>query len=188
MLTRTGIVALFAIWPIAAHADTELKIVTHDGYVAFAVADHWPVISTATDLPVIAAVFQLPNSADAGTPDSTNLAIRFFDLSSEKARREFKRAGAYITGTPPTRESFQGWSISRQRAIQGATEYSIVDAKRELETLSVAVRLAWPNLSNNPPSYSDDMDRTLHSILASVRQHVGPWQPAENETVRRRTP
>jgi len=189
VLKRTAIAALIAsVWSTAAHAQTELKIVTGDGYVAFAAGDDWPVVARSTDLPVIAAVFQLPNPADAGTPHSTNLAIRFFDLSVEEARLEFENADNALSATPPIRETIDDWSITRQRASQGVTEYSVVDAKRKLTSLSVAVRLAWPHLPDNPSTYTDDMERTLRAILSSIRQHVGPWQPDEEETIRRRTP
>ena len=188
MLKRATLFVLVAIWCSSAQAEVQLKMVTVGGFVAFTVKDHWPVISMATEPPIMAAIFQLPNSADEGTPESTNLVIRFFDLKVDAAREEFRRVGKPITGPAPVPQAFQGWTVYRQRAHQGETEYSIMDAKRDLDSVSVAARLAWPHLAGNSPAYADEMEQTFRSVLTSISEHIGPWERGENEVIRRHSP
>ena len=187
-MKRTALILAIVSWSLSARADVELKIITADGFVAFTVKDHWPVISMATEPPIMTAVFQLPNVADQGTPDSTNLSIRFFDLGAAAARERFRSVGEPIGSVLPERDAFEGWTVYQQQAKQGDTEYSIIDAKRDLDTLSVAVRIAWPHLKGNPRGYSDEMQQTFRSVLRSIYQHIGPYEPGENEVIRRRSP
>ncbi len=188
MLKRAAFLVLVATWCASARADVEFKMVTSGGFVAFTVADHWPVLSMATKPPIMSAVLQLPNVADERTPDSTNLAIRFFDLRMDAARDKFRVVGKQIGDSAPAVETFEEWTVYRQRARQAETEYTILDAKRELKSLSVTVRLAWPHLARNSPTYDDEMEQTFRSVLTSIREHVGAWEPGENEVIRRPAP
>jgi hypothetical protein len=150
---RAALIWLTAFVCAPARAATELKIVTADGFVAFLAEDPWPVLAMQTKPPILMTVFQIPNPADDGTPDSTNLVIRFFEHGSAEAREGYAHVADAIGSSPPQPESFEGWTVYRQQGKQGAMEYSIVDAKRDLAGFSAAVRLAWPHSSRNPPDY-----------------------------------
>jgi len=67
-----------ALWCFGAEA-IELKILTTKGFVAFTVEDDWRVLSMQTKPPIAFAIFQVPNFADEGTPESTNLVISLFN-------------------------------------------------------------------------------------------------------------
>lgn len=170
----------------AATADVELKIVTPKGRVAFTTADNWTVLEMQSKLPVAAAVFQLPNPADEGTPESTNLVLTLFEHGSEKEKTVFAAPVRQLGTAPPTTESFDGWTIYRQDATQGTTQYSIWDAKKEgVADVSASVRLAWPHLAKNPANYGERMERTFKAFLGSVRGGTGEYQPRDGEVVRR---
>lgn len=171
---------------MVAAADSEMKIITTNGYVAFRVADHWPVLQMQTKMPVAAAVFQLPNSADEDTPDSTNLIIQLFEHGSEKERSAFATPVRQYGPVAPKAESFGGWEIYRQEAPQGDTDYSIWDAKKSgIADVSIAVRLAWPHLPNNPANYPNEMEKTFKAFLTSVWGGLGQYRPKEGEVMRR---
>ena len=170
----------------AATADMELTIVTPKGHVAFTTADDWAVLQMQSKLPVAVAVFQLPNPADADTPDSTNLVLTLFEHGSEKEKTVFAAPVRQLGAAPPATEAFGGWTIYRQDATQGATQYSIWDAKKEgVADVSASVRLAWPHLANNPTDYGERMDATFKAFLSSVRGGTGPYQPRDGAVVRR---
>jgi hypothetical protein len=131
----------------------------------------------------------VPNPADEGTSDSTNVAITIFDLDAEAARSARAVVGkAY--GPQPVTSQYKGWTVYTQEASQGATRYTIIDGVRELPDLhsAVAVRLAWPHLRANPSTYDADMSETYHRLLDSVSAASGAYSPASNEIVRRPTP
>ena len=187
-MLKTATLLLVTCLCTTARAEMEFKIVTADGFVAFTAGNNWPVFSMQTKLPMTTAVFQIPNPADEGTPDSTNLFVRFYDLGSPAARESFEKVGAPIEGAAPKVESIDGWKVYRQVGKQGTTEYSIIDAKRELRGLSASVRLAWPHLATNPPDYAAQMDWLFAAMLRSIHQHVGPYEPRDGETVKRPSP
>ena len=172
-----------------AHAAVEMSIVTNKGYVAFVVGDDWAVLSMQSKLPIATASFQVPNPADQGTPDSTNLAIVLYDSESKEARSNFE-APVTIKGSAPQQATrYQEWTVWRQEAVQGSTRYTILDAKREgLVDVLVKVRLAWPHLGTNASGYDAEMESTFHSFLTSVRGAKGKYEPGLGVTFRRREP
>lgn len=180
------LVCVALTWLGTAAADVELKIITPKGYVAFTVADHWRVLLMETKMPVAAAVFQLPNPADQGTPDSTNLIIQFFERGSEKEKAVYAAPVTQHGSAPPKVSRFKEWKIFRQEALQGKTMYSIWDAKRDgMADVSVSVRLAWPHLPNNPPGYNDEMEKTFRTFLDYVSGGFGKHTPKKGEVIRR---
>lgn len=187
-MLKTATLLLVISLCATARAEVEFKIVTTDGFVAFRAEDGWPVVSMQTKLPMAIAIFQIPNAADEGTPDSTNLFVRFYDLGAPAARESFEKVGAPVGDAAPKVESVDGWTVYRQVGKQGATEYSIIDAKRDLKGLSVSVRLAWPHLVKNPADYAAQMDRIFAAMLRSIHQHVGQYVPQKGETLRRPSP
>jgi hypothetical protein len=104
-----------------ASADVEMNIVTNKGYVAFIVGDDWAVVSMQTKLPIAAAAFQIPNPAERGTSDSTNLAIVLYDAQSKKARSAFDSSVTVPGSKPPQPERYAEWTVWRQESSQGST-------------------------------------------------------------------
>lgn len=163
----------------------ELKIITEKGYVAFTVNDDWQVIGMQTKPPVSVAGFQIPNTADDNTDDSANMAISIFHVEYHKAVEALKKVGQRYGSVDPKIEKFKDWAVYRQQVNQGETTYSILDAKKDVAGVAVGVRLAWPHLANNPPSYNSDMELTFHAVLDSIHGEIGPYKPKGGEVFRR---
>jgi hypothetical protein len=164
---------------------TELRVITETGYLVIPAEDHWSVLSMKTKTPVIEALFQIPNPADAGTPESTNLVIQFFPLASAEGRAAMAESPPRAGPEPARVETVGGWTVTRQRGTLRATTYSVVDARRELTGFAVKVRFAWPHLAKNPGDYDRQMESILRSVLETIREHVGPYVPREGEVIRR---
>jgi hypothetical protein len=167
-----------------------LRFVTEKGSVGFAVPGDWPTASMQPRPPVAMAVFQIPNPADAGTRDSTNVAFGLFDLDDPNAQAARNQVGQAYGPTPPAKQAYGGWTIYRQVATQGSTTYTILDGARDFPQLSAAagVRLAWPHLAKNAPGYDADMERLYRSLLDAVSAAPGPYSPRPGEIVRRPPP
>ena len=181
------LLALLCFCTIAPHAaaTTELKFLTEFGYVGFAVEDSWPIVSMQSKLPIAVATFQIPNEADEDTPDSTNLAIVFYQHGDATAEKALSEVGELLSAVPPAVEEHGAWKIYRQRAMQASTWYTVLDARRELEKGAASVRLAWPELAGNAPDYDAQMRRTFDQVLASIHAFVGQYSPKPGEVIRR---
>lgn len=165
---------------------TEMKIFTDGGFVSFAAGRDWPVLLMEPKLPVATAVFQLPNPAEQGTPDSSNLVLMLCAPHSEKGRAAYGAPVQQYGEMAPREESFHGWTIYRQKAKQDGTIYTILDAKREgIADVSVKVRLAWPHLAANSSTYDKDMEAAWQAFLGSISGSTGGYTPASDEVVRR---
>jgi len=174
-----------AAWCFSASAATQLKIVTARGVVSFVADDEWPVLSMQTKLPIATVVFQLPNAADEGTPDSTNLALRLFD-DSPVARKAFDAPVGQLGDAPVITQDWEGWSVSRRTARQGDSVYTIIDAKNaRVADVAASIRLAWPHLPGNTASHDADMEARFREFLRSVQGEIGPYAPENGEVVRR---
>lgn len=163
-----------------------LGIITKGGSVSFVVDDDWVVGTTQTKPPIALMAFQLPNAADEGTPDSTNLIIVLYDGATEMARAKYDQVPIPYDDTPPG-AAWNGWFVYAQEAKQGETAYTILDAKRPDvgADVMVSVRLAWPHLAGNSPSYDKDMEQRFHAFLESVTGKKGPHEPKDGEVIRR---
>jgi hypothetical protein len=180
-----GVVCI-ALWAMSADAAVEMKILTAKGFVAFTVENNWAVQTMQSRMPIAMGAFQIPNAADNGTKDSTNLAVMLFEASSDKAREKFEAPVKQYGSSAPAGESFGEWTIYHQEAKQGDTLYSIVDAKRkDVADVAVAVRLAWPHLASNTERYDAEMEALFRAFLGSVRGDVGPYVPRDGEVIRR---
>ena len=177
---------LWIVFPISSIADVEMKVVTPDGYISFIVANDWKVLAMQTDLPVTASVFQLPNPADEGTPDSTNLIISIYDLKNPKGKDAIKLIGKGYGTEKPKKKELESWTLYRQSAPQGETIYTILDAKKSFKRYDVGVRLAWPQLEENEKFYDQKMQETIRSVIFSIKEHLGEWSPREDEVIRRK--
>jgi hypothetical protein len=165
------------------------RFITELGSVAFVVPPDWSMISVQSRPPISLAAFQAPNPADQGTSDSTNVAISVFQLDTALARTARSNVGQQFGPAPPVVSRYNEWTIYTHAPVQGATTYVVLDGVRDLPELhsAVAVRLAWPKLSGNTPSYDADMTATYHRLLDSVSGAKGPYTPDPNEVVRRPT-
>jgi hypothetical protein len=176
--------ALLLCLSASAHA-VEFTIVTVRGYVSFAVPDEWRVLTMQTKPPVSVAAFQVFNPADAGTRHSTNVAISVFDVESERGKQAMTIVGRRYGAQEPVVTSEGDWTVYSQQHDQGDMQYAVVDAKKQLADVVVAVRFAWPHLPNNPPQYDREMQEAFRSVLASVKGGLGRPAPREGEVIRR---
>ena len=177
--------ALLLCLNASAHAAVEFTIVTVRGYVSFAVPDEWRVLTMQTKPPVSVAAFQVLNPVDAGTPHSTNVAISLFDVESERGKQAATIVGRRYGAQEPVVTSEGGWTVYSQQHNQGGMRYTVVDAKKQLADVVVAVRFAWPHLPNNPPQYDREMQKAFRGVLASVKGGLGKPAPREGEVTRR---
>jgi len=169
-----------------AHADVQLKVVTAKGYVAFVAVDDWHVLTMESRLPVATVVFQLPNPADEGTPESTNLVLILYDLATRKGRTGFEQPIPQYGDDPKPETAAGGWTLYRQSGIQNSTQYTVLDARRTaVADVAASVRLAWPHLPNNPQDYDARMESTFRAFLDSIEGHLGDFKPSKGEVVRR---
>ena len=169
----------------SASAFVEMKIFTNEGYVAFTVEDDWLVLSMQPKLPIAAAIFQIPNPADSGTPDSTSLSLILFQNNSEKGRTAFeapiKRFGENEILTAIVEE----WEVFRQTAKRENVVYTIIEARRKnVADVSVGVRISWPHLKGNSEDYNTKMENTFFNFLKLIRGHLGEYKPKEGEVIR----
>lgn len=178
------ILLLITLFSLSAEA-VELKIMTANGYVGFAPEDHWTVLNMQSKLPVATAVFQIPNPADNNTPDSTNLIISLYDQNTEKGKNALAKVGKPYSLKLPTRSKHQDWELYTQNAVQGNTKYTIIDAVKPVADVMVSVRIAWPNLPNNPNNYAKTTNQLYLSFLNSVSGAIGAYEPKEDEIIRR---
>jgi len=162
------------------------RLITQEGSVRFAVPGDWAVLSVQSLPPGPTFAFQVPNPADQGTPDSTNISVTIFRLSDKTADGARQVIGKAYGSAPPKISNYKTWTIYTQEASQGQTAYTIVDGVHDdnhLDT-AVAIRLAWPHLRRNAASYDADMQAQLRQLLDSVAIQGGAYTPASNEIVR----
>ena len=185
-MSRSVVFLFLALCSASIEAAVEMKIVTTAGFVAFTVEDNWSVLTVQSRMPIATAAYQIPNAADNGTKDSTNLAAMLFEASSDRAREKFEAPVKQYGSSAPAREAFGEWTIYRQEGKQGDTLYSIFDAKRTgVADVSVVVRLAWPHLAGNPKGYNAEMEALFRAFLKSIRGGMGVPVPRDSEVIRR---
>jgi hypothetical protein len=183
LLFTMGVAAAIASAPV------EMSIVTNKGFVTFVVGDDWPVVSMQSKLPIAAAAFAIPNPADQGTPDSTNIVLMLYDAHSRRARSLFEAPVTEPGSSAPQIEHIADWTVYRQDVVQGSTRYTILDAKRaRIADVLVKVRLAWPHLDSNSERYDADMESTFREFLASIRGTIGRYVAPPDVKVRRPEP
>ena len=181
------IIALSAvlICQVYARGDlTDFSVITTKGYVSYTVESDWKVLSMRTQPPKTAALFQIPNPADNGTPDSTNLTLMTFERDSVEASATFTKLAGKLR-SDGRHEKHKQWDVFAQEAKQDSTDYSIRDAFREVPGAFVMIRIAWPHLKQNPKDFDSRMEALFHSLLDSVSGGIGPKPKKEGEVIRR---
>ena len=141
------------------------EINTRDNTVSVVVPDDWVVIGSQTKPPKTVVAFQIPNKADEGTPDSSNLSISTFEVAETNAMQQLL---ARYTPSNVVTTAHGEWTVRVYRSNQEQTEYVIRDAFRRYGTFFVMVRLAWPHLKANPSDYDDRMGKSFVDVLNSI--------------------
>ena len=174
-----------AVKNVPDNQTADFKIITPKGFVAFSVGGDWPVLAMQSKLPIAAAGFQIPNPADEGTTDSTNLAITLYDETSAKGHEALGAVGRAYGQKPATIDHRNNWIIYTQESKQGGTVYTVLDAKSKVADVAIAIRLAWPQLANNERGYDKEMRALFYRVLDSIHGSLGPYKPQPNDVIRR---
>ncbi len=136
--------------------------------IQFSVPSDWRVISSKSDAMNTVFAFQIPNPAEEGTPDSTNLVIVASDLKQPGAKIAFEKKASSPEQKAQKKKLVDHWGCSNFSAMQGSTEYEIWDCFRTVTDCGVYVRAAWPHLPKNPSEYNKTMETRLAEVLNSV--------------------
>ena len=162
--------------------EVDLSIITEKGWVQFTVGGDWKVLSLDTKKPVKTALFQIPNPADQGTPDSTNAAVVFYEIDSPKASAGLQRVRQkYAKG----RKSRVGrWKVFNNDFKQGNTNYFGRIAFCDVADVHVSVTLAWPHLPKNAAGFDSEMEQTFRALLNSVNGALGKYPKEKGGVLR----
>jgi hypothetical protein len=159
-------------------------VLTANGYVSFSVPKDWRVITMQSKPPVAVAGFQLVNPADKRTSDATNVAISLIQPGTELGEHALMKIGKSYEDQV-TESSRLGWDLYSQKAPQKEVEYTILDAKKSIADVIVAVRVAWPHLPKNSPQYDTNMEGILDTLLRSVDGNLGVYITQPGDVLRR---
>jgi len=152
--------------------NVRFTIITAKGYVGFSVPKDWRVIALQSKPPVAVAAFLAANPADKHTPDSTNIAINLIQPETDQGKDALSRVGKSYEGDVEV-SSRSGWECFSQSAHQKKTTYTILDAKKNVADVIVSVRVAWPHLPKNSPSYDSEMKSVFESLLDAIDGNLG---------------
>jgi hypothetical protein len=174
-MTRAVLITVLSIvLPLCALADlTGFGVITTKGWVSYAISSDWKVASMQTKPPTTAAVFQIPNPADEGTGDFTNIAIMTFESDSQQAMASFNNVVGKIQ-SQSERTKYKEWDLYAQQNKQGQTDYALRYAVRQVPGASVLIRLSWPHLKQNTRDCDSQMEALFRSLLDSVKGGIGP--------------
>jgi hypothetical protein len=150
--------------------------------IRFAVPSNWPVTASKSTAEKTVFAFQIPNAADDGTSDSTNLSIISTFLKSEQDKEAFNKKQSRTDHGAQEKKIAEGWRCSSFSAAQGTTPYVVWDCYRIIDESGVSVRIAWPHLPKNPADY----DNQMHTILSNFLTSVGPFKGVPKSRVLRR--
>jgi hypothetical protein len=174
-----------AVQNLSDQHSIRFTLITSHGYVGFTVPGNWSLIAMQSHLPITVTAFQIPDAADEGTKDSTNLAVRLFQPDSDKAQAALKVSENQYIAENWTSETYKAWTIHKHDAAQGPTTYTIVDAYTPVADVDCGVRLAWPHLAMHSGEYGSSMKAVLMSLLDSMEGQSAPYQIHSGELVRR---
>ncbi|SRR6266542_4996668 len=167
---RTALLVLLA--SICAVAATDYVEFTVFERIKFSVPGDWPVIASKSTPEKTVFGFQIPNAADQGTSDSSNLSLISSYLKDAQDREAFQKKASRTDQNAKEKRLVEGWRCSSFSAMQQSTEYAIWDCYRAVGDCGVSVRIAWPHLPKNPADYDNRMEAVLSDFLTSV----GPFK------------
>jgi hypothetical protein len=181
---KTVVLFVFAacLLPAGEAAPTDVVDFTIVDRVQFSVPGDWPVIASKSTSEKTVFAFQIPNAADNGTPDSSNLSIIATDLKTAQDRDAFQKQAPGADHNAQEKSLVEGWGCSTFSATQRSTQYVIWDCRRIIADCGISVRIAWPHLPKNPPEYDKQMEMLLSNFLTSV----GPFKGVPKSGVLRR--
>ncbi len=173
-----------AVFATAVAAATDMVDFTIVDRVQFSVPANWTVIANKSTSEKTVFAFQVPNSADEGTSDSSNLSIIATDLKTAQDRDTFQTPPSNTDHNAQEKKLVEGWGCSTFSAVQHSTQthYVIWDCRRVISDCGVSVRLAWPHLPKNPRDYDSQMEMVLSNFLTNV----GPFKGVPKSGVLRR--
>jgi hypothetical protein len=149
---------------VALAADNEIRL----GEVAVTLDASWTIFAHKAEGPVWAIATQIRNHADAGTKDSTNLAITIFDMGDAQATASLTKI---LLGITDAKEGAHGrWRIMDWNGEVDGTRYAIHDSVLRLEErkLTLLVRLAYPQLAENPPDYAARLVQAAFQVIDGI--------------------
>jgi hypothetical protein len=157
------------------------KVTIPNGYVSIETPDEWTLISAKTHRSVASALFQIPNPSDEGTPDSTSIGVKVYDLKIESGRKSASNARLNTTAHVSKRVREGRWLIYRQHFADDGdpVPYTTLTARQDTPEMLVTVDLNWPKLPNNPADYDARMEQLFRAFIATVKLHAGAEAPAE---------
>ena len=174
--------AAAALFASAVALASDLVDFTIVDRIQFSVPSDWPVIANKSTSEKTVFAFQIPNPADEGTPDSSNLSIIATDLKTAQDKDAFQAQAQSTDNEAHERGLVEGWTCSTFSANQRSTKYEIWDCRRIIADCGVSVRIAWPHLPKNPADYDNEMEMTLSNFLTNV----GPFKGVPKSGVLRR--
>lgn len=136
--------------------------------VQFSVPGDWLVIASKSTAEKTVFAFQIPNAADEGTSDSSNLSIVSSYLKDAKDNAAFQKKASSPDHKAQEKKLVDGWRCRNFSAMQGSTRYVDWDCYRVVADCGVFVRIAWPHLPKNPHDYDKQMETVLSDFLRSV--------------------
>jgi hypothetical protein len=186
-MIRAWVTVFSLIWSISAYAEepltaSRLGIITTKGYVTFFVPDNCKILSLQSKPPISVMACQVKNPADAGRPDSTNIAISLYHIDYEAGKTGLALAGKQYGPDRPRMRSVDGWTVFEQNARQNNTPYTILDAKKPVADVVVGIRLAWPHLLNNASDYDRKMQYIFNFLMHNVSGGLGKMPKDEGTT------
>ena len=161
-------VLLFLLFTSSVAVATDLVDFTIVDRIQFSVPSSWPVIASKSDAEKTVFAFQIPNKADKGTPDSSNLAIISLFFKDAEAKDTFEKKASNPENDAQERKLVDGWRCYTFSGMQGATQYVVWDCYGIVGDCGVSVRIAWPHLPKIPPDYDAQMEAVLSDFLMSV--------------------
>jgi hypothetical protein len=174
-LINKSVIVLLLLGSVSAVASEQVTFTVVDR-VQFSVPGDWPVIASKSTAEKTIFAFQIPNTADEGTPDSSNLSIVSSYLKDAKDKDAFEKKASSPAHPSQEKILVEGWRCSSLLAMQKSTEYVVWDCFRVVADCGVSVRIAWPHLPKNPPDYDKQMETVLSGFLTSV----GPSKKQSN--------
>ncbi|MGB8476175.1 MAG: hypothetical protein WCE61_19005, partial [Candidatus Acidiferrum sp.] len=159
---------LFLLFSVSVAAVPDKVVLTVVDRFQFSVPGEWPVIASKSTAEKTVFAFQVPNPADEGTPDSTNLSIVSAYLKNAEDKAAFEKKASTPDHDAQAKKLVEGWQCRSFSAMQKSTQYVVWDCYRVVADCGVSVRMAWPHLPKNPSDYDIQMESVLSDFLTSV--------------------
>ena len=160
-------------------------LITPNGHVGFATGA-WQLVNVHGGMPAAGFDFQVPDTADRQTEESTDISINFYQPDTRTGRDAEAQFGKSLEPAGrPVKETYNGWTIYSQSLVAKGVPYSIMDAESRQADVDVIVKLNWPHLTGQAGTHNADMRAMLLKTLDSVTSGSGTYALHPGEVVRR---